>query len=91
MEKIKIELFKVIFIKEINVISIQIVIIKLIRDNKEIYLLKTVSESDENNNKVTIVITAVKEVNTVPSFSLSMLSVTLSGLLAAIGISLRQR
>ena len=52
---------------------------------------KTVSESDENNNKVPIVITAVKEVNTVPSFSLSMLSVTLSGLLAAIGISLRQR
>jgi len=51
----------------------------------------TVPESNENNNRVPITITAVKEVNTVPSFSLSIMSMTLSGLLAAVGIALRQR
>ena len=51
----------------------------------------SVSESNENNNRVPITITAVKEVNTVPSFALSMLGITLSGLLAAIGISLRRK
>jgi len=50
-----------------------------------------VPESDENNNRVPITVTAVKEVNTVPSFGMSMLSMSLSGLLAAIGIALRQR
>ena len=49
------------------------------------------SESNENNNRVPITITAVKEVNTVPSFALSMLSITISGLLAAIGMSLRRK
>ena len=52
---------------------------------------KSVIESKENNNQVPITITAVKEVNTVPSFSLSLMSMTLSGLLAAVGIALRQR
>ena len=51
----------------------------------------SVAESNENNNRVPITITAVKEVNTVPSFSLSLMSMTLSGLLAAVGIALRQR
>jgi len=50
-----------------------------------------VAESNENNNRVPLTITAVKEVNTVPSFSLSIMSMTLSGLLAAAGIALRQR
>jgi hypothetical protein len=50
-----------------------------------------VSEDNENNNRVPITITAVREVNTVPSFSLSLMSMTLSGLLAAVGIALRQR
>jgi len=48
-------------------------------------------ESDKQNNKVPLSITAVKEVNTVPSFALSMISITMSGLLAAIGIALRQK
>ena len=48
----------------------------------------SVSESNENNNRVPITITAVKEVNTVPSFALSMLGITISGLLAALGLSL---
>jgi hypothetical protein len=51
----------------------------------------SVSESNENNNRVPITITAVKEVNTVPSFGLSMLGITISGLLAAIGMSLRRK
>ena len=51
----------------------------------------SVSEANENNNRVPLTITAVKEVNTVPSFSLSIMSMTLSGLLAAVGIALRQR
>ena len=51
----------------------------------------SVAESNENNNRVPITITAVKEVNTVPSFSLSLMSMTLSGLLAAVGIALRHR
>ena len=51
----------------------------------------TVSESNENNNRYPITITAVKEVNTVPSFGLSLLSMSISGLLAAIGIALRQK
>jgi hypothetical protein len=51
----------------------------------------SVAESNENNNRVPITITAVKEVNTIPSFSLSLMSMTLSGLLAAVGIALRQR
>ena len=50
-----------------------------------------VDESNEQNNRVPISITAVKEVNTVPSFALSMMSITMSGLLAAIGIALRQK
>ena len=50
-----------------------------------------VKESNENNNEFAITITAVKEVNTVPSFSLSVLGMSLSGLLAALGISLRQK
>jgi len=50
-----------------------------------------VSESNENNNRYPIIITAVKEVNTVPSFGLSLLSMSISGLLAAIGIALRQK
>jgi hypothetical protein len=48
-------------------------------------------ESNEQNNRVPISITTVKEVNTVPSFALSMMSITMSGLLAAIGIALRQK
>jgi hypothetical protein len=52
---------------------------------------EAVMESNENNNRVPITITAVKEVNTVPSFALSMLGITLSGLLAAIGMSLRRK
>ena len=51
----------------------------------------SVSESNENNNRVPITITAVKEVNTVPSFALSMLGITISGLLAALGMSLRRK
>ena len=51
----------------------------------------TVSESNENNNRYPVTITAVKEVNTVPSFGLSLLSMSISGLLAAIGIALRQK
>jgi len=51
----------------------------------------SVAEANENNNRVPLTITAVKEVNTVPSFSLSIMSMTLSGLLAAAGIALRQR
>ena len=51
----------------------------------------SVSESNENNNRVPITITAVKEVNTVPSFALSMLGITMSGLLAAVGMSLRRK
>ena len=51
----------------------------------------SVSESNENNNRVPITITAVKEVNTVPSFALSMLGITMSGLLAALGMSLRRK
>ena len=51
----------------------------------------SVAESNENNNRVPITITAVKEVNTIPSFSLSLMSMTLSGLLAAVGIAFRQR
>ena len=51
----------------------------------------SVSESNENNNRVPITITAVKEVNTVPSFALSMLSIAISGLLAAVGMSLRRK
>ena len=51
----------------------------------------TVAESNENNNRYPITITAVKEVNTVPSFGLSLLSMSISGLLAAIGIALRQK
>jgi hypothetical protein len=51
----------------------------------------SVIESNENNNRFPISITAVKEVNTVPSFSLSLMSVSISGLLAAIGIALRQK
>jgi len=50
-----------------------------------------VHESNEQNNRVPISITAVKEVNTVPSFALSLMSITMSGLLAAIGIALRQK
>ena len=50
-----------------------------------------VDESNEQNNRVPISITAVKEVNTVPSFALSLMSITMSGLLAAIGIALRQK
>ena len=50
-----------------------------------------VDESNEQNNRVPISITTVKEVNTVPSFALSMMSITMSGLLAAIGIALRQK
>jgi len=50
-----------------------------------------VSESNENNNKVPITITAVKEVNTVPSFNMSLAAMTVSGLLAAVGIALRQK
>ena len=50
-----------------------------------------VSESDEGNNQVPITINAVKEVNTIPSFALSLMSITMSGLLAAIGIALRQK
>ncbi len=52
---------------------------------------ESVTESNENNNRVPITITAVKEVNTIPSFALSMLGITLSGLLAAIGMSLRRK
>jgi hypothetical protein len=52
---------------------------------------EAVMESNENNNRVPITITAVKEVNTIPSFALSMLGITLSGLLAAIGMSLRRK
>ena len=37
----------------------------------------SVAEANENNNRVPITITAVKEVNTVPSFSLSIMSMTL--------------
>ncbi len=51
----------------------------------------SVAESNENNNNVPITITAVREVNTVPSFSLPLMSMTLSGLLVAVGIALRQR
>ncbi|OIR21726.1 MAG: hypothetical protein BEU01_00185 [Marine Group III euryarchaeote CG-Epi4] len=51
----------------------------------------TVSESNENNNRYPVTVTAVKEVNTVPSFGLSLLSMSISGLLAAIGIALRQK
>ena len=51
----------------------------------------TVSESNENNNRYPVTITAVKEVNTVPSFGLSLLSLSISGLLAAIGIALRHK
>jgi hypothetical protein len=47
--------------------------------------------SGVNNNRVPITITAVKEINTVPSFALSMLGITLSGLLAAVGMSLRRK
>ena len=50
-----------------------------------------VAEENENNNRVPITITTVREVNTVPSFSLSLMSMTLSGLLAAVGIALRQK
>ncbi|HIF37227.1 MAG TPA: hypothetical protein EYQ70_02305 [Marine Group III euryarchaeote] len=50
-----------------------------------------VSESNEGNNQVPITINAVKEVNTIPSFALSLMSITMSGLLAAIGIALRQK
>ena len=50
-----------------------------------------IRESNEQNNRVPISITAVAEVNTIPSFALSMLSITMSGLLAAIGIALRQK
>mgnify|MGYP003325534449 FL=1 len=50
-----------------------------------------VAEENENNNRVPITITTVREVNTVPSFSLSLMSMTLSGLLVAVGIALRQK
>ena len=50
-----------------------------------------VSESNEGNNIVPITVNAVKEVNTIPSFALSLMSITMSGLLAAIGIALRQK
>ena len=50
-----------------------------------------VAEENENNNRVPITITTVREVNTVPSFALSLMSMTLSGLLAAVGIALRQK
>jgi hypothetical protein len=50
-----------------------------------------IRESNEGNNQVPITINAVREVNTIPSFALSLMSITMSGLLAAIGIALRQK
>lgn len=53
--------------------------------------LFAVDESDEGNNKKSFTITAVRQVITTPSFGLTALSMMVSGLIAAVGISLRNR
>ena len=50
-----------------------------------------IDESDEGNNRVAIDITAVSEINTVPSFSMALWSTMLGGLLAALGVAFRRR
>ncbi|MCH2440267.1 MAG: hypothetical protein MK220_02940, partial [Candidatus Poseidoniia archaeon] len=49
-----------------------------------------IAESNENNNRRSIEITAVAEINTVPSFALAPLSMLASSLLAALAIALRR-
>jgi hypothetical protein len=49
-----------------------------------------IAESNENNNRRSIEITAVAEINTIPSFALAPLSMLASSLLAALAIALRR-
>ena len=53
--------------------------------------LFAVDESNEGNNKKAFTITAVRQVVTTPSFGITALSMMVSGLIAAVGISLRNR
>jgi hypothetical protein len=50
-----------------------------------------IGESNENNNRLSVEITTIAEINTIPSFALAPLSMLASSLLAGLAIALRRK
>ncbi|SVA05341.1 uncharacterized protein METZ01_LOCUS58195 [marine metagenome] len=52
---------------------------------------ENIGESNENNNRLSVEITTIAEINTIPSFALAPLSMLASSLLAGLAIALRRK